>query len=47
MGMLNMLKKLFAGTATVALTAGVLTGAAQAQISGNVVILLCHKILLI
>jgi branched-chain amino acid transport system substrate-binding protein len=37
MGMLNMLKKLFAGTATVALTAGVLTGAAQAQISGDVV----------
>src|SRR3954454_23294308 len=37
MGMLNMLKKLFTGTATVALTAGVLTGAAQAQISGNVV----------
>ena len=32
-----MLKKLFAGTATVALTAGVLTGAAQAQISGDVV----------
>jgi branched-chain amino acid transport system substrate-binding protein len=37
MGMLNMLKKLFAGTATVALTAGVLTGAAQAQISGDVI----------
>jgi branched-chain amino acid transport system substrate-binding protein len=37
MGMLNMLKKLFAGTATVALTAGVLTGAALAQISGDVV----------
>src|SRR3954447_1137767 len=37
MGMLNMLKKLFAGTATVALTAGVLTGAAQARISGDVV----------